>query len=274
MGSVRPAQPACFPLDAELGLLRGQLTPRLQEGLVRLSTQIPVFAKAATEVAFWTQVEVHRTTAGRLTEAAGATVVAIQTAQADHILRTHPLPPPGPERLVLSGDGAMVALVHGQWAEVRTLAVGEPISGTSAAGQQEVHTTARSYVSRGIASATFAELATVEIHRRGVETADQVGGVVDGAEGCQTFLALHAPQARRILEFPHAASYVDAMGQSEGMDGPLQDADGRRQLIPDLKHAGPIGVLADLRTLVAAAQAPGETSTPLAYLEKRVAQLD
>lgn len=35
-----------FPLDDVLGLLPGDLTPRLQEGLGRLSTQIPSFAKA------------------------------------------------------------------------------------------------------------------------------------------------------------------------------------------------------------------------------------
>ena len=63
-------------------------------------------------------------------------------------------------------------------------------------------------------STSFAELASVEIQRRGVETADQLGAVVDGAEWCQTFLNLHAPQIRRILEFPHAAGYVDAIGQT------------------------------------------------------------
>jgi hypothetical protein len=168
----------------------------------------------------------------------------------------------------------MVPLLHGQWAEARTLAVGEPIVGTSADGQEEVHTTALSYFSRLTDSASFAELATVEIHRRGVETARQVGAVVDGAEWCQTFLDLHAPPARRILDFPPAASYVDAIGQTDGPHGPLLTADGRRQLIHDLKHADPAGVLADLRGLVDAVHAPGETRSHLAYLEKRVEQMD
>jgi hypothetical protein len=134
-----------FPLDDELGLLPGQLTPRLQEGLVRLSAHIPSFAKATTEFAFWTQVEVHRTTTGRLTEAAGATAVALQTAEAEAILRTHPYPAHTATRLVLSVDGAMVPLVHGQWAEARTLAVGEPRVTSDAAGQAQVQTSALSY---------------------------------------------------------------------------------------------------------------------------------
>src|SRR4051812_38243711 len=102
MLSARPVGPGFSPLDDELGLLSGDLTPRLQEGLARLSAQLPSFAKAAAEFAFWTQVEVDRTSARRITEAAGATAVAIQTAAAEHILQAHPLPPPGPAQLVLS----------------------------------------------------------------------------------------------------------------------------------------------------------------------------
>src|SRR6266508_6018262 len=134
MGSARPAGPGFFPLDDELGLRAGQLTPRLQEGLVRLSTHIPSFAKAATEFAFWTQVAVHRTTAARITAAASATAGARPTAAATRILTTHPLPPPGPAQLVCSVAGAMVPLVHGGWADARTLAVGEPCLGTTSAG--------------------------------------------------------------------------------------------------------------------------------------------
>jgi hypothetical protein len=246
----------------------------LQEGLVRLSTHIPSFGKAALEFAYWTQVDIHRTSACRLTEAAGATVVALQTAEAEVILRTHPRPAHTSTRLVLSVDGAMVPLVHGQWAEARTLALGEPHLTTAADGQTQVHTTALSYFSRLTDSSTFAELATVEIQRRGVEMAEQVGAVVDGAEWCQTFLDLHAPQAQRILDFAHAAGYVDAIGQTVGASGPLRDATGRRRLCHELKHAGPKGVLSELRELVTAAHAPGETASQLAYLEKRQAQLE
>lgn len=273
MESAPPAPVGFSPLDEELGLLPGQLTPRLQEGLVRLSTHIPSFGKAAVEFAYWTQVDIHRTSACRITEAAGATVVALQTAEAAGILHTHPHPAHTASRLLLSVDGAMVPLLHGQWAEARTLVVGEPQVIAGADGQVQVQTTALSYFSRLTDSSTFAELATVEIQRRGVETADQVGAVVDGAEWCQTFLDLHAPQAQRILDFAHAAGYVDAIGQTAGADGPLRDAAGRRQWCHDLKHAGPQGVLAELRELVTAAHAPGETASQLAYLEKRVEQL-
>jgi len=274
MVSAPPAGAGFSPLDDELDLLPGQLTPRLQEGLVRLSTHIPSFAKAAVEFAFFTQVEVHRTTASRISEAAGATAVALQTREVERILRTHPLPPPGPDQLVFSVDGAMVPLVGGVWAEARTLVVGEPFLGTNAEGEEVMQTSALSYFSRLADSATFGELATIEIHRRGVETAGRLGVVVDGAEWCQTFIDLHAPHSVRILDFPHAASYVDAIGQTAGTSGELLDAKTRTRLCHDLKHSGPTTVVERLRTTVAEADGIAETVTQLAYLEKRVSQMD
>lgn len=274
MASAAPAGVGFSPLDDELGLLPGQLTPRLQEGLVRLSTHIPSFAKAANEFAFFTQVEVHRTTACRIGEAAGATAVALQTQQAEHILQTHPLPPCSPDRLVLSVDGAMVPLVHGVWAEARTLAIGELVRGKTSDGQPLVQTSALSYFSRLTDSASFGELATLEIHRRGIEAAGSVAAVVDGAEWCQTFIDLHAPEATRILDFAHAASYVDAIGQSERGGGALLAESERSSLCHELKHSGGAQVVERLRSRVVEAGAPGETGSQLAYLEKREAQMD
>ena len=50
------------PLDDELQLLPGQLTPALQESLVRLGTWMP-FARAVKELAFFTHVTVTEATA-------------------------------------------------------------------------------------------------------------------------------------------------------------------------------------------------------------------
>ncbi len=125
MASARPARTGFFPLDDELGLLPGMLTPRLQESLVRLSTWIPSFAKAMQELAHFTQVNVSRATAQRITVAAGAAAVAVQTAEVERILVQYPEPPVTPETLLVSADGAMVPLQGGEWAEVKTLAIGE-----------------------------------------------------------------------------------------------------------------------------------------------------
>ena len=47
--------------------------------------------------------------------------MAVQTAQVEELERTLPAPPQGPAVQVLSVDGAMVPLVQGEWAEVKTV---------------------------------------------------------------------------------------------------------------------------------------------------------
>jgi hypothetical protein len=270
---ARPAGPGFSPLDEELGLLPGNLTPRLQEALVRLSTHIPSFAKAARELTWFTGAQVHPDTARQRTEAAGAVLVAYQTAEATRLLQEHPAPPCTPDSLVISVDGAMIPLVQGQWTEVRTLAVGEVQPPQATAAGPVVHTTNLSYFSRRTDSTTFGDLATLELHRRGIEGARRVGAVVDGAIWCQSFVDLHSPEAVRILDFAHAAEYLTAIAQTMGANGPLLSPAQLVELRHALKHDGPAVVLPQLRTLVATQPTNTELASCLAYLETREAQL-
>jgi len=240
---------------------------------VRLSTHIPSFAKAARELAWFTGAHVHPDTARQRTEAAGAVLVAYETTEAARILRTHPAPPCTPDTLVFSVDGAMIPLVQGQWTEVRTLAVGEVQPPTASPAGPLVHTTNVSYFSRRTESTTFGDLATLELHRRGIEGARRVGAVVDGASWCQSFVDLHAPEAVRILDFAHAAEYLTAIAQTTGVDGPLLSPAQLVELRHALKHTGPAAVLPSLRALVATQPANADLASQLAYLETREAQL-
>jgi hypothetical protein len=265
--------PGFSPLDEELGLLPGNLTPRLQEALVRLSTHIPSFAKAARELAWFTGVTVHADTARQRTETAGSLLVAYETAEAARILHEHPAPSCTPDTLLLSVDGAMIPLVHGQWTEVRTLAVGEVQPPVASPTGPVVDTTKVSYFSRRTESATFGELATLELHRRGIEGARRVGAVVDGAAWCQSFVDLHYPEAVRILDFAHAAEYLTLIAQTSGVDGPLLSPSRLAELRHALKHHGPTAVLPHLRTCVATQPTNADLAGALAYLETREAQL-
>lgn len=240
---------------------------------MRLSSFIPSFAKAARELTWFTGATVHADTARRRTETAGGILVAYETAQATRILRDHPAPPCLPDTLLLSVDGAMVPLLHGQWSEVRTLAVGEVQPPVASPAGPVVHTTSLSYFSRRTDSMTFGELATFELHRRGIEGARRVGAVVDGALWCQSFVDLHYPAAVRILDFAHAAEYLTAIAQTTGVDGPLLSPAQLVELRHALKHTGPAAVMPQLRTLVATQPTNVELASALAYLETRVAQL-
>ncbi len=273
MVSALPVRRAFFPLDEELGLLPGSLTPRLHEHLVRLSTWLPSFAKAAAELAYCTQVDVSRATATRITEAAGAAAVAVQTAEVEQLERDYPEPVLTPDTLLVSADGAMVPLLHGEWAEVKTLAIGEVAPPKLEGGERVVQTHNLSYFSRLTDSTSFGQLALGEVQRRGVEKARRVAAVMDGALWLQSFVDLQCPSAVRILDFPHAVSYLHAIGQTMGPEGRLLSEQQVSQMAHDLKHSGPGEVLEQLRLLVAAHPGLADLETQVSYLEKREAQL-
>ena len=199
-----------FPLDEELRLLPGNLAPRQHEHLIHLASWMP-FAWAVRTLEHLLGVQVSEETARRLTEQAGARVEAAQTAQAKAPLQEEPKAKPVPARLAMSADGACVPLLHGEWAEVRTVAIGEVEAHTTAEGKQEVHVGHRSYFSRLTDAETFADLAEVEMRRRQVIQAEQVCAVTDGADWLQGFVDLHRSDAVRILDFPHAAEHVSSL---------------------------------------------------------------
>jgi hypothetical protein len=277
MALARRAAPGFFPLDEELELLPGSLSPWLYEHLARLGTWMP-FKRAAEMLAAFTRVSVSDDLARDRAEAAGAAQVALQTAEVERLEREAPPAPPGPAKQYLSADGAMVPLVGGQWAEVKSVVigeVGEPVLDAKR-GERVVHTRNLSYFSRLADADTFERLALVETHRRGVENAGQVAAVVDGAEWLQGFADWHRPDALRILDFPHAASYVTKIGQATwGADSP-ELAGWLAAQLHQLKHTGPPGVLATLRDMVAEQPQAEALELPqaLAYLEKRQGQMD
>ena len=172
--------PGFSPLDEELGLLPGAFSPRLQAHLARLGARLP-FAQAAAEFTAFTGVAVSETTVRRHTEQVGATYVTVQTAavvELEHAaqqpswgraMASTRAPAAAPDVLQVSVDGAMVPVVGGVWAEVKTLAVGEVVGRPGADGDVEAHTERLSYFSRLADAETFTRLATAELQRRGVE---------------------------------------------------------------------------------------------------------
>lgn len=269
-----------FPLDEELALLPGTLTPSLVEDIVRLGTWMP-FAEAAKMVGYFRKVAVSEATARRGTEKSGEAYVEVQTAQVEGLEQALPQAPEGPALQQLSVDGAMVPLLHKEWAEVKTLAVGtvgEPILNRE--GEWEVHTRELSYFSRLADHETFGRLATVEIHRRGVERAGKVCAVVDGAEWEQKFVDLHRPDAVRILDWGHGSGYVAQAGQAVFGAGTAATSEWVGTQLHELKHGEPGKVLGELRRIGEELASGGDAGRTLEavkgalqYLEKRQEQI-
>jgi hypothetical protein len=231
------------------------------------------FGRAAQELAHFRCTVVSRPTAERVTEAAGAAYVALQTAEGVRLERVAPEAPAGPDKLFLSVDGAMVPLVGGEWAEVKTLVIGAVQPPVMEDGELVVHTGRQSYFSRLAEAETFQRLALVETHRRGVERAGAVGAVTDGSEWIQKFIDYHCYHATRILDFPHAGEHLNAIGQAQWGLGSEEAQDWLGVQLHELKHLGPATVLAEVRRLVALQPPPTAAATDLAYLEKREAHM-
>lgn len=275
MQSARRVESGFFPLDEELQLLPGKLTPVIAEGLVRLGTWLP-FGRAAQEMAYFLHVTVSERKARQDTEQAGAAYVEVQAAEVEHILKESPESPAGVDKQLLSVDGAFVALVTGEWTEVKTLTLGE-IQPPDAEGI--VHTEKMSYFSRMSPASEFTQQALVETHRRGVERSRIVCAPTDGAGWIPGFIAWHRSDAVPILDFMHAVEYVAVAGRVVfGEDTPEFHAWFAQQR-RELKDGDPDKVLATLEVLSLSQCGPTEKaretiSTSLNYLRARRSMID
>ncbi len=172
----------------------------------------------------------------------------------------------------MSADGAMVPLTGGEWAEVRTLAIGEVPAGS--VYPERVHVGELSYFSRLTDAASFTDLAEVETRRRQLVHAKEVCAMMDGADGLQPFVEMHRSDAVRILDFPHAAEHLSKLLEALSARGHPFPAGMLERGVPVLKHPGPAAL-----TRMAARLSEQETSQEdvrehLGYLRKRLALMN
>ena len=263
---------AFFPLDEELELLPGKLTPHAHECLIRFGAILP-FAKAAKELAFTLKVTVSEATARRYVESAGQAYEDYQTAEVERLEKTcPPVENNPPEKTFLSVDGAMVPLVGGEWGEVKTLVIGEIQAPVLEAGEWVVHSKNHSYFSRMTESSQFQRLALVETHARGIEKAGLIAAVTDGAEWEQGFIDFHCvsvAQVVKILDFPHAAERVHQVGEAVLGAGSAPAKKWLGERLHELKQDGPSGLLAELAALKEQKPDLAVLQKNHAYLEKR-----
>lgn len=255
------------PLDEELEVPDGHLLPHAHKTLVRLSSQMP-FACACKELQTTLGVQVHRATARRHTLAVGMRCLQVQTQQAEP---GGACPEePRAERLSMSSDGAMVPLVGGRWAEMKLVAIGVVEQGT---GKRKAEAVTRhlSYFARMTDATTFADQASAEIRRRGVERATEVCALQDGAEWITGFVDSHRHDALRILDFAHAAAYLSEIAQLIEAAGGHLPAKWLEGVLHRLKHDGPKRLLRHVSRL--AVRYP-QVQEQVTYLQKRTGQMD
>jgi hypothetical protein len=261
------------PLDEELGLLPGTLAPRQHEHLVHLASWMP-FAKVSAMLARLLGVQVGEETVRRLTQVAGRRVEEGQTQAASAPWQEERRATAPPARLVISADGAYVPLLNGQWAEVRTLAIGSCLASEAARTSSEDRVGDLSYFSRMTSAEHFIELAEVETRRRCLVQAQQVGAVMDGAGWLQGLVDVHRPDAVRILDFPHAAEHLSLLLQALQQAGISLPTHCFSRLLHHLKHRGPGALLRLASRLPPQVRERDGVREQLGYFQKRESQMN
>jgi hypothetical protein len=164
----------------------------------------------------------------------------------------------------------MVPLVGGEWAEVRTIALGT----VETAGGMDPHATDLRYFSRLCSAARFIDWVELPLHEAGTAQAGTVVAVQDGADWLCRLLDAHCPDAIRILDFPHAAGYVAQAAQAAFGVGNPAASTWVAHWLHELKHGDPDTVIAAVRALPApTAEAGAVRDTAARYLKRRRSQI-
>ena len=255
-------EPGFSPLDEELQLLAGTLTPLMQAHMVRFGAWMP-FERAMVEMMMNHGVHVSKEQVRRKTEQAGAVYEQEQTQSP----RAEVCVSPVPERQMMCVDGAMVNTTSGVWREVKTLTIAQV--------QPDGSSVKPSYFSRMEEHRVFATLAEAEALRRQVKRSAQVCAVADGADYNQAVINHLCPSAERILDFFHAAEHLALpLRAVYGEDTKPFDANFQQQR-HELRDGDPDHVLATLSELAAQYPAHAEIiNSTLGYFTKRRDQID
>lgn len=129
--------------------------------------------------------------------------------------------------------------LHGEWAEVTTLALGTVGERPAMDGETVPHTTDLSSFSRRSTAEQFGRWATIATHAAGTTRAGTVVAVVDGAAWLQGFIDLHRIDAVRVLDFPHAAEHLATAAHAVWSEGSPAATAWLDQHLHALKHFQP-----------------------------------
>ena len=255
-------EPGFSPLDEELQLVPGMLTPLMHTHVVRFGAWLP-FQHAAKEMALNHKVTVSKEQARRKTEQAGA-VYEQQQIQAPSAATCSS---PVPERQMMSVDGAMVHTTSGDWREVKTLTIAQV--------QPDGSSVKPSYFSRMAEHRLFSVLAEAEVLRRQVRRSAEVCAVADGADYNQAVIDRLCPRSVRILDFCHAAEHLALPLRAVYGEGTQPFEANFQTQRHELRDGDPDRVLATLSELAAQFPAQAEIiNDTLGYFTKRRDQIN
>jgi hypothetical protein len=155
-----------------------------------------------------------------------------------------------PKRLYISVDGTTAHLQEG-WKEVKVAAIYETEAIPQADGTTVVRAVNITYVVSFENAPTFARYVYLEAARRGLEHAEEVVVLGDGAEWIWNRIARFCDRPVEIVDFYHASEHVWQAGQALYGEGPTKTDEWVTLRLTELLEEGPGSLL---RSLWAATQ--------------------
>jgi hypothetical protein len=147
------------------------------------------FREAVEEVWFSHQTAVGEATCRRVTYRSGWAAEALVCQEVARLEREGQAETEESRKLAMSADGSFIHLTSSEWCEVKGLAIGEFETVDSGPGKTaEVKTDNLSYFTRSYRVRDFETFAQAELARRGLDKAEIVVAVNDGAEWLQRYL--------------------------------------------------------------------------------------
>lgn len=266
LGTIRPERayfhcPGCHrghvPLDHQLGLGVDSLSGGLEEALCLLAAHMPLETAVAT-LRRLLRVEVDDNTVQRAVLRVGSELAARQkryaqqawqAAQPPEMEAEHP-----PTRLYISVDGTTAHLQEG-WKEVKVAAIYETEAVSQPDGTAVVRAVNITYVVSFQDAPTFARYVYLEAARRGLEQAEEVVVLGDGAEWIWNRIARFCDRPVEIVDFYHASEHVWQAGQALYGEGTTKTEEWVSLQLTELLEEGPDSLLSNLWAVAGQASA-------------------
>jgi len=267
LGAIRPerayyhcaeCRQGHVPLDHQLGLGSDSLSGELEQALCLLVARMPLEETADT-LQRLLRVEVDDNTVQRAALRVGSELAARQERRAEQAWQASKPPEmeaeEAPERLYISVDGTTAHLQEG-WKEVKVAAIYETEALPQADGTIDIKAVRITYVVSFEDAQTFARHVYLEAARRGLEQAQEVVVLGDGAEWIWNRIARFCDRPVEIVDFYHASEHVWNAGQALYGEGTEETERWVTQWLDQLLQQGPEAVIASFKkSLVGASTA-------------------
>jgi hypothetical protein len=202
-----------FPLDEQLELSRHSWSRETIKQAVQEGVEIASYERGAKRFSELTKVPMSKSSLGRLVKEYGGQLVKQQGAEAEATVRPpapgeeivwREIPEPDSETMALCLDGALINIREEGWKEVKIATISAVEVAVSDQGEPEVGLSRHSYRAGLWEAKEFAKQQWAEGCRRGLEKAEQIVSINDGALWIWLIIQMCWAPCVEILDWWHA----------------------------------------------------------------------